>query len=110
MRTGPEEIQVGRRPAGGQLARQDRVLPVPPLDGGPMPQAVPNILVILADDIGWSDPSCYHQGLMGTRTPNIDRVAAEGARLTDCYAQASCTAGRAAFITGQLPMRTGLTT
>ena len=75
-----------------------------------MPESSPNILIILADDIGWSDPSCYHQGLMGTQTPNIDRVAAEGARLTDCYAQASCTAGRAALITGQLPMRTGLTT
>ncbi len=75
-----------------------------------MPAAHPNILIILADDIGWSDPSCYHQGLMGTRTANIDRIAEEGVRLTDCYAQASCTAGRAALITGQLPMRTGLTT
>jgi arylsulfatase len=75
-----------------------------------MSESRPNILIILADDIGWSDPSCYHQGLMGTRTANIDRIAEEGARLTDCYAQASCTAGRAALITGQLPMRTGMTT
>jgi arylsulfatase len=75
-----------------------------------MPDGRPNVLLILADDVGWSDASAYHQGLMGTRTPNIDRIAAEGARLTDCYAQASCTAGRAAFITGQIPMRTGLTT
>jgi arylsulfatase len=70
----------------------------------------PNVLVVFADDVGWFDASAYHQGVMGTRTPNIDRIAAEGVRLTDCYAQASCTAGRAAFITGQIPMRTGLTT
>ncbi len=70
----------------------------------------PNILLILADDIGWFDVGAYHRGIMGTPTPNIDRIAREGVVLTDCYAQASCTAGRAAFITGQLPMRTGLTT
>src|SRR5207245_7385543 len=55
------------------------------------------------------NPSCYHQGVMGYRTPNIDRIAAEGARFTDWYGQQSCTAGRAAFITGQSPIRTGLT-
>jgi arylsulfatase A-like enzyme len=75
-----------------------------------MPNNRPNVLIILADDLGWSDLSCYHQGLMGSRTPNIDRIASAGARFTDCYAQASCTAGRAALITGQLPMRSGLTT
>jgi len=75
-----------------------------------MPDSKPNVLIILADDIGWFDLGCYHQGMMGSRTPNIDRIAAEGVRLTDCYAQASCTAGRAALITGQIPMRTGLTT
>jgi arylsulfatase A-like enzyme len=69
----------------------------------------PNILVIWGDDIGWFNPSCYHQGAMGYRTPNIDRIAAEGARFTDWYGQQSCTAGRAAFITGQSPVRTGLT-
>jgi len=69
----------------------------------------PNILIIWGDDIGWFNPSCYHQGLMGYHTPNIDRVAAEGARFTDWYGQQSCTAGRAAFITGQSPIRTGLT-
>jgi arylsulfatase A-like enzyme len=69
----------------------------------------PNILVIWGDDIGWFNPSCYHQGAMGYRTPNIDRLAAEGARFTDWYGQQSCTAGRAAFITGQSPIRTGLT-
>lgn len=70
----------------------------------------PNVLVILADDVGWFDIGAYHRGMMGARTPNIDRIAAEGALFTDCYGQASCTAGRAALITGQIPMRTGLTT
>jgi arylsulfatase A-like enzyme len=75
-----------------------------------MPENRQNVLIILADDVGWFDVGCYHQGMMGGRTPHIDRIAAEGVRLTDCYAQASCTAGRAALITGQIPMRTGLTT
>jgi Sigma-54 interaction domain/Sulfatase len=70
----------------------------------------PNIVMIIGDDVGWFDVGAYHQGMMGTKTPNLDRIAPEGARLTDAYAQASCTAGRAAFITGQLPIRTGLTT
>ena len=75
-----------------------------------MPTEKPNVLLILADDVGWFDVGAYHRGLMGTETPNIDRLAAEGVMFTDAYAQASCTAGRAAFITGQIPMRTGLTT
>jgi len=69
----------------------------------------PNILVIWGDDIGQSNLSCYSDGLMGYRTPNIDRIGAEGARFTDYYGEQSCTAGRAAFITGQNPYRTGLT-
>ncbi|AKF83356.1 arylsulfatase [Myxococcus fulvus 124B02] len=69
----------------------------------------PNILVIFGDDIGYWNASCYNLGVMGYRTPNIDRLAKEGALLTDYYAQQSCTAGRAAFITGQCPFRTGLT-
>ena len=69
----------------------------------------PNILIIWGDDIGISNLSCYSDGLMGYRTPNIDRLAAEGARFTDYYGEQSCTAGRAAFITGQNPYRTGLT-
>jgi len=69
----------------------------------------PNILVIMGDDIGWFNASCYNSGMMGYRTPNIDRIANEGARFTDWYGQQSCTAGRAAFITGQSPIRTGLT-
>jgi arylsulfatase len=68
----------------------------------------PNILVIWGDDIGWSNLSCYENGLMGYQTPNIDRIANEGMRFTDCYAEQSCTAGRSAFITGQSPYRTGL--
>jgi hypothetical protein len=65
--------------------------------------------VIWGDDIGISNLSCYSDGLMGYRTPNIDRIADEGARFTDCYGEQSCTAGLAAFITGQNPIRTGLT-
>ncbi len=68
----------------------------------------PNILVIWGDDIGIWNLSCYHRGTMGNRTPNIDRIATEGALFTDYYGQQSCTAGRAAFITGQHPFRTGL--
>src|ERR1700744_2161824 len=69
----------------------------------------PNILVIMGDDIGWFNPSCYNHGMMGYQTPNIDRVAKEGALFPGWYGQQSCTAGRAAFITGQQPIRTGLT-
>jgi arylsulfatase A-like enzyme len=74
-----------------------------------MPTDRPNILVIWGDDIGISNLSCYSDGLMGYRTPNIDRIAADGARFTDYYGEQSCTAGRAAFICGQNPIRTGLT-
>jgi arylsulfatase len=74
-----------------------------------MPEKKPNILFIMGDDIGWSNISAYNLGLMGYRTPNIDRIAKEGALFTDWYGQQSCTAGRAAFITGQSPIRTGLT-
>ncbi len=70
----------------------------------------PNILVIFGDDIGMYNISAYHRGMMGGSTPNIDRIANEGAMFTDYYAQQSCTAGRAAFITGQHPFRTGLLT
>ena len=70
----------------------------------------PNILVIWGDDIGVHNVSAYNHGVMGYRTPNIDRIAKEGALFTDVYAQQSCTAGRAAFILGQSPFRTGLLT
>jgi arylsulfatase A-like enzyme len=70
----------------------------------------PNILVIWGDDIGWSNLSSYGDAIMGYRTPNIDRIANEGIKFVDHYAQPSCTAGRAAFITGQYPIRSGMTT
>jgi arylsulfatase A-like enzyme len=70
----------------------------------------PNILVIMGDDVGWFNIGAYHQGIMSGKTPNLDQLAAQGMRLTDYYAEASCTAGRANFITGELPLRTGLTT
>jgi len=68
----------------------------------------PNIVVFWGDDIGISNLSCYSDGLMGYRTPNIDRLAEEGMRFTDSYGEQSCTAGRSAFITGQSVYRTGL--
>jgi arylsulfatase A-like enzyme len=73
-----------------------------------MTEKKPNILVIWGDDIGISNLSCYSDGLMGYGTPNIDRIANEGIRFTDSYGEQSCTAGRAAFITGQSVFRTGL--
>ena len=87
--TQPTEAQ--QRPAAAPTARK------------------PNILMIMADDIGWFNVSAYNHGIMGYRTPNIDRIAREGALFTDWYAEQSCTAGRAAFVTGQSPIRTGLT-
>ena len=68
----------------------------------------PNILVIWGDDIGFWNLSTNNMGMMGYQTPNIDRIADEGAKFTDYYGQQSCTAGRSAFITGQSPIRTGL--
>ncbi|HEV7775798.1 MAG TPA: arylsulfatase [Luteibacter sp.] len=68
----------------------------------------PNIIMIMSDDVGIWNLSAYHRGMMGGQTPNIDRIAREGALFTDYYGQQSCTAGRAAFITGQTPFRTGL--
>jgi len=73
-------------------------------------QQKPNIVVIMGDDIGWFNIGAYHQGMMAGRTPHLDKLAAEGMRFTDYYAEASCTAGRANFITGEIPIRTGMTT
>src|SRR5258708_34967419 len=70
----------------------------------------PNIVVIMGDDIGMWNIGAYHRGLMAGRTPNLDKLAAEGMLFTDYYAEASCTAGRANFITGELPIRNGMTT
>ena len=72
--------------------------------------AQPNIVAIMGDDIGWFNIGAYHRGIMAGKTPNLDRLASEGMLFTDYYAEASCTAGRAAFITGEIPRRTGLTT
>ncbi|MGO8924518.1 MAG: arylsulfatase [Xanthobacteraceae bacterium] len=74
------------------------------------PSGKPNILVIMGDDVGWFNIGAYHQGIMSGKTPNLDKLTAEGMRFTDYYAEASCTAGRANFITGEIPLRTGLTT
>jgi arylsulfatase A-like enzyme len=70
----------------------------------------PNIVVIMGDDIGMWNIGAYHRGMMAGRTPNLDSIAKEGMLFTDYYAEASCTAGRANFITGELPIRTGMTT
>jgi len=73
-------------------------------------QGKPNILVIWGDDVGWENVSAYGMGVMGYKTPNIDSIGQQGIRFTDHYAQPSCTAGRASFITGQYPIRSGMTT
>jgi arylsulfatase len=72
------------------------------------PPAKPNIIFIMGDDIGWMQPSIYHQGLIVGETPNIDRIGQEGAKFTAYYAEQSCTAGRNAFFTGMHPLRTGM--
>src|SRR5215813_9544749 len=74
------------------------------------PSKKPNILVIMGDDVGWFNIGAYHRGIMSGKTPNLDKLASEGMMFTDYYAEASCTAGRANFITGELPIRTGMTT
>jgi arylsulfatase A-like enzyme len=74
------------------------------------PAKKPNILVIMGDDVGWFNVGAYHRGMMSGKTPNLDRLASQGMMFTDYYAEASCTAGRANFITGEIPLRTGLTT
>ena len=91
------------------------VLALAPLLAAPAPAQdagakKPNILVLFPDDVGWQNVSAYGRGTMGYRTPHIDRIAKEGLLFTDHYAQPSCTAGRAAFITGQYPIRSGMTT
>ncbi len=70
----------------------------------------PNIVVIMGDDVGWFNIGAYHRGIMSGKTPHLDKLAKEGMMFTDYYAEASCTAGRANFITGEIPLRTGLTT
>src|ERR1700687_2117064 len=74
------------------------------------PAKQPNIVVIMGDDIGMRHIGASHRGMMAGRTPNLDKIAKEGMLFADYYAEASCTAGRANFITGELPIRTGMTT
>jgi arylsulfatase A-like enzyme len=90
------------------VTRVCRVLEATARGGGMADGKRPNFLVIWGDDIGITNLSCYSDGLMGYRTPNIDRIADEGMRFTDSYGEQSCTAGRASFITGQSVFRTGL--
>ena len=91
------------------LAQAQKAAPSAAPTAAPAAGSKPNILFIMGDDIGWFNVSAYNMGVMGYRTPNIDRIGREGAVFTDWYGQQSCTAGRAAFITGQTPIRTGLT-
>src|SRR6202042_1147177 len=94
----------------GALAQAQKAAPAA---AAPAPSAAsgrqPNILVIFGDDIGQTNISAYSFGVLGYKTPNIDRIAREGMMFTDYYAENSCTAGRSTFITGQTPKRTGLT-
>ena len=109
-RTGPKN-KARMWAAVGCVLALTTVAAVKPAEAATKPKqsSKPNILVIWGDDIGETNMSAYSRGLMGYKTPNIDRIANEGALFTDYYAEQSCTAGRAAFITGQLPFRTGLT-
>jgi arylsulfatase A-like enzyme len=114
----PKDFRLNRRNvllAGTTLAAASAIGSAAPIQNAQAQQAPaasggrkPNILVIFGDDIGYWNASIYNRGMMGYRTPNIDRIAKEGAIFTDHYAQQSCTAGRAAFITGQSCFRTGL--
>lgn len=109
--TGAASLAMGSVPAGPVLA-QAPARPAQAPATSPSPATArrsPNILLIMGDDIGYWNVSYNSGGMMGFRTPGIDRVFAEGVRLTDHYAEQSCTAGRAAFITGQMPVRTGMT-
>ena len=83
-----------------------RIAQAPPAAAGKKP----NVVFIMGDDVGWFNIGAYHRGIMAGKTPNLDRLASQGILFTDYYAEPSCTAGRANFITGQLPIRTGLTT
>ena len=107
--SGAEESDTGRQAAADpiQLAQAK---PETRASGSSRGSEQPNILVIWGDDVGYWNISSYNQGMMGYKTPNIDSIATEGALFTDWYAQQSCTAGRAAFILGQHPFRTGLLT
>src|SRR5580704_7317580 len=123
----PEDFKTAAEPASAGLKRRDLLLSGGSLVAASAFSAVgltssgqaqqpaaagqrPNIVVIMGDDIGIWNIGAYHRGMMAGRTPNLDKLAAEGMLFTDYYAEASCTAGRAAFVTGELPIRTGMTT
>jgi arylsulfatase A-like enzyme len=93
----------------GMLAMAGGLLVLTPSAGSAQAADKPNILMIMSDDVGISNISGYSRGMAGYHTPNIDRIASSGILFTDYYAEQSCTAGRSAFITGQSPIRTGLT-
>jgi arylsulfatase len=97
-------------PPFGLLASLMLAVTSPVLAQAPPPSKPPNIVVIMGDDVGIWNIGAYNRGMMAGRTPNMDKIASEGMLFTDYYAEASCTAGRANFITGQLPIRTGMTT
>src|SRR6185436_14906405 len=94
--------------SSGALAQAQKAAPATPAAPAAVSGSRPNILVIFGDDVGQTNLSAYSFGLMGYRTPNIDRIAREGMMFTDYYAEQSCTAGRSSFITGQCTLRTGL--
>src|SRR5229473_6141185 len=123
----PEKSETSTRPTSSGLKRRDLLLSGSSLVAASALSAVgltspaqaqqpatapagqkPNIVVIMGDDIGIWNIGAYHRGMMAGRTPNLDKLAAEGMLFTDYYAEASCTAGRANFITGELPIRTGM--
>ena len=106
--TGATLVAASALPGGGltQQAQAQQQAPTPTLRPGQRP----NIVFIMGDDVGWFNIGAYHRGMMSGKTPNLDRLAPQGMLFTDYYAEASCTAGRAAFITGEIPLRTGLTT
>src|SRR5450755_4579587 len=127
----PEKPETNTGPTGGGLKRRDLLLSGSSLVAASALSAVgltsaaqaqqpataptaagqkPNIVVVMGDDIGIWNIGAYHRGMMSGRTPNLDKLAAEDMLFTDYYAEASCTAGRANFITGELPIRTGMTT
>jgi arylsulfatase A-like enzyme len=103
-------MRIARTIAIGVLAPLAAMMVASPQVTAQQQQRPPNILVIMGDDVGWFNIGAYHRGMMSGKTPNLDKLASEGMMFTDYYAEASCTAGRANFITGELPIRTGLTT
>ncbi len=106
LTTTRQELLLAQASGDAQQPKSTRAPGAPAAGSGKKP----NVLVIMGDDIGWFNIGAYNRGIMGTKTPNLDKLAAEGMMFTDYYAEPSCTAGRANFITGQLPIRTGLTT